>query len=139
LNSYSNIKEPTEIIKEKADDMTELTEETCIRKNVNVDMLRQLQKNLHLKNDLENLADLLTIAGNETRLKILYLLAQEPELCVCDMADITGMTVSSISHQLSKLRAHGLIAKRRNGQTIFYRLLETPFVDFLRQLLELED
>ena len=119
--------------------MTQLTEKSCIRKNVDVAMLRQLQKNLHLKDDLENLADLLMLAGNGTRLKILYLLAQEPELCVCDMADITGMTVSSISHQLSKLRAHGLICKRRQGQTIFYRLLETPFVAFLKRLFELED
>ncbi len=79
------------------------------------------------------------MAGNETRLKILYLLLQEPELCVCDIADVTDMTVSSISHQLSKLRAHGLIGKRREGQTIFYRLQETPFADFLKQLFELED
>ena len=119
--------------------MVELTEETCIRKNVDVPMLRRLQKQLYNKSDLENLADLLTVAGNETRLKILFLLAQETELCVCDMADVTGMSVSSISHQLSKLRAHGLIAKRREGQTIFYRQQDTPFVAFLRQLFEVED
>ena len=119
--------------------MTELTAETCIRKNVNVLFLRQLQKQLHKKTDLENLADLLTVAGNETRLKVIFLLSQEPELCVCDLADVTGMTVSSISHQLSKLRAHGFIGKRREGQTIFYRLLDTPFVTFLQQLFELKD
>jgi len=119
--------------------VTELTEETCIRKNVDVLFLRQLQKRLHKKTDLENLADLLTVAGNETRLKVIFLLSQEPELCVCDLADVTGMTVSSISHQLSKLRAHGLIGKRREGQTIFYRLLDTPFVTFLQQLFELKD
>ncbi|MFQ5640388.1 MAG: ArsR/SmtB family transcription factor [bacterium] len=118
--------------------MTVLTGENCIRKNVNVPMLRQLQKQLHQQIGLENLADLLTVAGNETRLKILYLLSKEPELCVCDLADVTGMTVSSISHQLSKLRAHRLIGKRRQGQTIFYRLMDTPFVSFLTQLFELE-
>ncbi len=119
--------------------MTALTSESCIRKNVDVPMLQGLQKQLRNKWDLENLADLLTVAGNETRLKILFLLAQKPELCVCDLADVAGMTVSSISHQLSKLRAHGFISKRREGQTIFYRLLDTPFVAFLKQLFELED
>lgn len=119
--------------------MTELTEEACIRKAVDLPMLQRLQRQLHDRDDLENLADLLTLAGNETRLKILFLLAQEPELCVCDMADISGMTVSSISHQLSKLRAQGLLGKRRNRQTIFYRLLDTPFVALLKQLFELED
>lgn len=119
--------------------MSELTEESCIRKSVNVTVLRDLQIKLRAKSDLENLADLLTIAGNDTRLKILFLLDNHAELCVCDMADVTGMTVSSVSHQLSKLRAHGLIARRREGQTIFYRLADTPFLAFLRQLFELED
>ncbi len=114
--------------------MTELTEETCMRKEVNIKVLKLLQKRLHKKTDLENLADLLTVAGNETRLKILFLLSQEPELCVCDMADITGMTVSSISHQLSKLRVHGFIRKRREGQAIFYRLVDTPFITILKRL-----
>ncbi|MFQ5639668.1 MAG: ArsR/SmtB family transcription factor [bacterium] len=119
--------------------MTVLTEETCIRKEVNIQVLQHLQHRLRQKTDLETMADLLTVAGNETRLKILFLLSQEPELCVCDLADVTGMTVSSISHQLSKLRANGLLAKRREGQTIFYRLQNTPFLTFLKQLFELED
>jgi DNA-binding transcriptional ArsR family regulator len=119
--------------------MPEITEESCIRKNVNVPVLQELRKKLQSKNDLENLADLLTVAGNDTRLKILFLLANEPELCVCDLADVTGMTVSSISHQLSKLRARGLVCKRREGQTIFYRLNDTPFVAFLTRIFELED
>ncbi len=119
--------------------MTVLTEETCIRKQVDIQQLRRLQNQLSQKNDLGRLAELLAIAGNETRLKILFLLAREPELCVCDMADVTGLSVSSVSHQLAKLRAHGLIAKRREGQTIFYRLQTTPFVGFLKHLFELED
>jgi DNA-binding transcriptional ArsR family regulator len=119
--------------------MTELTEEACIRKNVNIEVLKRLQKALHDRTDLEELANLLSVAGNETRLKILFLLSQEPELCVCDVADVMGMTVSSISHQLSKLRAYGLIGKRREGQTIFYRLQDTPFVEILQNLFTLED
>ncbi|MFQ5825064.1 MAG: ArsR/SmtB family transcription factor [bacterium] len=119
--------------------MSELTEETCIRKDVNIEVLKRLQRMLHNKTDLEELANLLTMAGNETRLKILYLLSQELELCVCDLADVTGMTISSISHQLSKLRAYGLIGKRREGQTIFYRLQDTPFVEVLKKLFTLED
>ncbi|RMD87798.1 MAG: ArsR family transcriptional regulator [Calditrichaeota bacterium] len=132
MNSYSNIKNFIKV-------MVELTEEACIRKNVDISLLKGLQRSLHEKTDLEELANLLSMAGNLTRLKILFLLAQAPELCVCDMADVTGMTVSSISHQLSKLRAYGLIAKRREGQTIYYRLQETPFTKVLKQLLTLED
>ncbi len=119
--------------------MTVLTEETCIRKEVNIELLQALQGRLQRKTDLEQLADLFAVAGNETRLKILFLLACAPELCVCDMADVTGMSVSSISHQLSKLRAHGFVGKRREGQTIFYRLLDTPVLAALKILFEFED
>jgi len=119
--------------------MTVLTEQSCIRKEVDLSLLQRLQKQLYSRQDLEALANLLTVAGNETRLKILYLLSQHPELCVCDLADVTGMTVSSISHQLSKLRAHGLVSRRREGQTIFYRLQDTPFIAFLEKLFTLED
>ncbi len=119
--------------------MLELTGETCIRKNVDLLLLRQLRQQLLEKDSLEHLADLLSVAGNGTRLKILFLLTRKPELCVCDLADVTGMSVSSISHQLSKLRAHGLLTKRREGQTIYYRLQETPFVATLKQLFALED
>jgi len=119
--------------------MAILTEESCIRKKVDLSLLKSLQQRLHGKNDLGELADLLTVAGNDTRLKILFLLSQEQELCVCDLADIMSMSVSSISHQLAKLRAHGFISKRRQGQTMYYRILDTPFNVLLKQLFDLED
>ena len=56
------------------------------------------------------------------RLDILYLLTREPELCVCDLADILNTTVSAVSHQLRILREHELVQSRRDGQTIFYSL-----------------
>lgn len=58
------------------------------------------------------------------RLDVLHLLTREPELCVCDLADILSTTVSAVSHQLRILRQHGLVQPRRDGQTIFYSLTE---------------
>ena len=49
------------------------------------------------------LADLYKIFGDSTRLRILYVL-YETELCVCDIAELCGMTVSAISHQLRILK-----------------------------------
>lgn len=62
--------------------------------------------------------------GGGRRLEMLYLLRREPELCVCDMADILGTTVSAVSHQFALLRRHRLVRSRRDAQTIFYSLTE---------------
>ena len=63
----------------------------------------------------------------------------ERGVCVCGVVDVAGTTVPSISHQLAKLRAYGFIGKRREGQTIYYHIVDTPFMVFLKQLFFLED
>lgn len=55
-------------------------------------------------------------------LRILYLLSVEPELCVCDPADVLGESISAVSHQLRVLREHHLVKTRRDGKTVFYAL-----------------
>ena len=119
--------------------MSVLTKEACIRQDVDLELLNRLRRDLLQRDDLESLAELLSLAGNETRLKILFLLSRHDELCVCDLADVTGMTVSAISHQLRKLRDRDLVTKRREGQTIFYQLQESPFSQFLRRLFAVDD
>lgn len=68
------------------------------------------------------LSDILALAGNESRLKILFLLEEENELCPCDLADILDMTVPAVSQHLRKLKDAGIIQSRREGQTIYYSL-----------------
>ena len=69
------------------------------------------------------LSRLLSLAGNEVRLKILFLLEVENELCPCDLSDILGMSLPAISQHLRKLKDGNLIKSRREGQTIFYSLV----------------
>lgn len=83
--------------------------------------------------DLETSADLLNLAGNSTRLKLLYLLENAKEMCVCDLAENLGVSVSAVSQHLAKLRAYQLVAPRRDAQTIYYRLTDHNFNDKLRQ------
>lgn len=68
------------------------------------------------------LAQVLSLAGNEVRLKILFLLEQEVELCVCDISDILRMSIPAISQHLRKLRDANVIKFRKSGQTIFYSM-----------------
>ncbi len=61
------------------------------------------------------------LAGR-SRLAILALLGREAELCVCDLSDLLGTTVSAVSHQLRALRGLDLVRWRRDQRTIYYAL-----------------
>jgi len=69
------------------------------------------------------LSNLLALAGNEVRLKILFLLEEEGELCPCDLSDILGMSIPAVSQHLRKMKDGNIIEARRSGQTIFYSLV----------------
>ena len=72
----------------------------------------------------ENISRLLSITGNEVRLKILFLLNIENELCPCDLADILIMSVPAVSQHIRKMKDAGIISSRREGQTLYYSLNE---------------
>ncbi|MBI1342458.1 MAG: metalloregulator ArsR/SmtB family transcription factor [Terrimonas sp.] len=85
------------------------------------------------------LSKVLELAGNEVRLKILYLLEEENELCPCDISDIVGMSIPAVSQHLRKLKDGNIIESRREGQTIYYSLKEEhlkvlkPFFKYINQ------
>ncbi|WP_369885153.1 MULTISPECIES: ArsR/SmtB family transcription factor [Flavobacteriaceae] len=75
-------------------------------------------------NSINTIGKVLALAGNETRLKILFLLNKEGELCPCDFSDILEMTVPAISQHIRKMKDAGLITSRREGQTLYYSLVK---------------
>ncbi len=70
-------------------------------------------------------SDHYALLAGETRLKIMVLLDETPELCVCDLATILEMTPAAVSQHLSRLRSGRLVRSRRDGMTIYYRLVDT--------------
>ena len=84
------------------------------------------------EDDLYDLAELFKVFGDSTRIKILYVLF-ESELCVCDIAQLLGMTQSAVSHQLRILKSNKLVKFRREGKTVFYSLDD----DHVRSILSL--
>lgn len=68
-------------------------------------------------------ARLLKLLANEQRLKVLCRLS-EGEVSVSELADYVGLAQSALSQHLAKLRADRLVATRRDGQTIYYRLAD---------------
>ncbi len=73
------------------------------------------------RTELERLSECFKLFGDPTRLRILFALSAA-ELCVCDLADLLGVTKSAVSHQLKALRRDNFVTYRRAGKNVFYRL-----------------
>lgn len=84
---------------------------------------------------LFDLAELFKIFGDSPRVKILFVLF-EAEMCVCDIAQLLGMTQSAISHQLQVLKKSKLVKYRREGKTVFYTLADSHVRTILDQGME---
>ena len=81
------------------------------------------------------LADFYKVFGDATRVKILCVLL-ESEMCVCDIAQLLGMTQSAISHQLQVLKKSKLVKYRRQGKTVFYSLADAHVRAIIGQGME---
>lgn len=64
--------------------------------------------------------------ADETRLKILWLLIGQEELCVCDIMRVLGITQSKASRHLRYLYHLGLVTDRREGLWMYYSLCVAP-------------
>lgn len=62
--------------------------------------------------------------GDPTRLTIAAALVEGGELCVCDMGWVVGAPQNLVSHHLRQLKVAGMVASRRNGRLVMYRLTE---------------
>ncbi len=96
---------------------------TCTRAEANQKQLQNCMATLDkMEGSFQSISKLLSISSNEVRLKILYLLNMEKELCPCDLADILGMSVPAVSQHIRKMKDAGVITSRREGQTLYYSL-----------------
>jgi ArsR family transcriptional regulator len=82
--------------------------------------------------EIGDLSSFFKICGDPTRIRILYALSAS-ELCVCDIADLLGMTMSSISHQLRLLKQARMVSSRKKGQMVYYRAADRHVKSILDQ------
>ena len=89
--------------------------------------LQQLESRTRL-NDLERMvdnakraSDFLKALAHESRLMILCILA-EGEKSVSELEDLLSLRQPTVSQQLARLRADGLVSTRREGKAIYYKL-----------------
>lgn len=82
-------------------------------------------------------ADLLKAISNEKRLLILCHLISEGELSAGALAERVSLSQSALSQHLARLREEGLVAHRRESQTLFYRLCDPRAERLLERLRDI--
>lgn len=83
----------------------------------------------------QQVAETFKILGDATRVKILQILSKR-ELCVCDIAAVTQMGQSAISHQLRLLRSARLVKYRKEGKLVWYSLDDDHITALIKQGIE---
>lgn len=111
----------------------------CIGPNFSKAEFGLIKRNLAEQKGLKTLADSLDVAGNLQRLKILYLLHAHKEMCVCDLAEVLELTDSAVSQHLRKLKDKNIVDTRREGQTIYYSLVENVFTSNLEDIFAMDE
>jgi ArsR family transcriptional regulator, arsenate/arsenite/antimonite-responsive transcriptional repressor len=87
---------------------------------------------------MDNIAEIFQSLDDPTRLRILALLLEEDELCVCDLTAVLQLPQSTVSRQLSLLKGAGWLKDRREGVWIFYSITRGlgPIHQFLLPVLK---
>lgn len=98
---------------------------TCTRNEADEKQISRCKETIENSSDsFKSMSKILALAGSEVRLKILFLLNIENELCPCDIADILEMSVPAVSQHIRKMKDAAIITSRRDGQTLYYSLVE---------------
>lgn len=103
----------------------------CEAEHVPADRLERAREALAEADALE-LSETFRLLTDPGRLRLIAALLAAGELCVCDLAEATGLSQTACSHNLRLLRAQRLVRYRKQGRNVYYTLDD----DHIRVLLE---
>lgn len=118
-----------------AKDSSSIADDMCSANIVNTEAVASLRARIADEALVMATTAIFSALADPTRLRILNALAAA-ELCVCDLAEVCGISQSGVSHQLRLLRDRGLVAFRRDGNRAVYRLADRHVAALLEQGLE---
>jgi ArsR family transcriptional regulator len=78
---------------------------------------------------IERVSDRFKLLGDPTRLRLVNALHVDGELTVGELVDRVGTSYGAVSKQLSLLRSHGVVTRRREGTRIHYRICDPSLSD----------
>jgi len=102
----------------------------------NVEKVKEVKKSLPNEREFQELVELYAALGNITRLKIIFALAKG-ELCVCDIANILGLSIPATSHQLKYLFEMKILKSRNDGKMVYYKLNSEKLIGVLKDDVKL--
>jgi DNA-binding transcriptional ArsR family regulator len=77
--------------------------------------------------------------GSRTRLRMIYALARAGEMCVTELAEALDMKPQAVSNQLQRLTDRGILASKRTGINIYYRVVDGSVVSLLDRGIYLKE
>ncbi|MFA6601858.1 MAG: metalloregulator ArsR/SmtB family transcription factor [Candidatus Paceibacterota bacterium] len=87
------------------------------------------------KRELSEIARLLRVAGEPSRIEILCVIFQGQKICVSDIASELHMSVAIVSHHLQVMAEEGLLKPYREGKCAFYAFTDEGFAGDLKVLI----
>jgi ArsR family transcriptional regulator, lead/cadmium/zinc/bismuth-responsive transcriptional repressor len=95
--------------------------EPCEADRVALEQLERARSALTEAAALE-LVETFRLLSDPGRVRLIAALLEAEELCVCDLAEVTGLSQTACSHNLRLLRAQRLVRYRRQGRNVYYTL-----------------
>lgn len=114
------------MLKRSSDIVQSLDPASCEVRAINDDRVLLAREALLANPVLEDVIDAFKVLSHPTRLHLLQALSVG-ELCVCELAEVVGLSMSATSHQLRDLRRLKLVEYRMDGRLAFYSIRD-PFV-----------
>ena len=109
---------------------TETINDSCEIEFVDAEKVESVRKAMRPADAVSLLADTFRLLGDPTRVRIAFALSKE-ELCVCDIANLLGVSQSAVSHSLRTLRQMKLVRFRREGKIAYYTLDDEHIANLL--------
>jgi DNA-binding transcriptional ArsR family regulator len=100
-----------------------MLDDVCQVQCFNAERVARVKSKMSPEVLISDLSAIFKVLSDPTRVKIIQALAME-ELCVCDIAQLLGMSQSAVSHQLRLLRTAKLVKYRREGKMAYYSLVD---------------
>lgn len=88
------------------------------------------QKNSEKQKELQEIKDDFDILNNVNRLRILCLLKEHKEICVCEIFEALDLPQNLVSYHLGKLKEAGFVESEKAGVKVIYRSGKTKIINF---------
>ncbi|THB70573.1 MAG: ArsR family transcriptional regulator [Desulfobulbaceae bacterium] len=107
-----------------------MNQDRCERRMIHQDWVEEAREILPNAHVIKQMVDMLKAIADPGRLQILMALNVR-EMCVCDLAALLGVSESAASHQMRLLRHMNLVQNRREGQMLYYRLIDEHVMEMI--------